>query len=95
MPAITPNAPNHDNLDPLFSRFVRVGELPREKTKFRGVEVKTLLVDKASGFLTCLLRMAPGARLPDHEHDWETTWAKALAARDTVAAPASSERRNA
>ena len=68
MPAITPNARNHDNLDPLFSRFVRVSELPWETTKFPGVEIKTLLLDKSTGPLTCLLRMAPGARLPDHEH---------------------------
>jgi anti-sigma factor ChrR (cupin superfamily) len=68
MTAITPNAKNHDGLGPLFSRFVRVSELPWEKTKFPGVETKTLLIDKSSGMLTCLMRMAPGARLPDHEH---------------------------
>jgi anti-sigma factor ChrR (cupin superfamily) len=68
MPAITPNAKNHEGLDPLFSRFVSVDELPWEQTKFPGVEAKTLLLDKSSGLLTCLLLMAPGARLPDHEH---------------------------
>jgi quercetin dioxygenase-like cupin family protein len=31
-------------------------------------EQKTLLVDKQTGLLTALMRMAPGAKLPDHEH---------------------------
>ena len=33
-----------------------------------GIEQKTLLFDKSTGLLTALMRMAPGARLPDHEH---------------------------
>ena len=68
MTAITPNAPNHDNLELLSSRFVDVESLPWEPTEFPGVEAKTLLVDEATGLLTALMRMAPGARLPDHEH---------------------------
>ena len=68
MVAITPNAKNHAELGALASRFVRVAELPWEKTRFPGVEAKTLLIDKASGMATLLLRMAPGACLPDHEH---------------------------
>jgi anti-sigma factor ChrR (cupin superfamily) len=32
------------------------------------VEAKTLLVDRNSGLLTVLLKMAPNAKLPDHEH---------------------------
>jgi anti-sigma factor ChrR (cupin superfamily) len=68
MVAITPNATNHTGLAPKDSRFVDVFELPWEKTKFPGVESKTLLLDKESGLLTALIRMAPGARLPDHEH---------------------------
>lgn len=68
MAGITPNAKNHKDLSPLFSRFVRVQELPWEKTKFPGVEVKTLFLDKETGHLTVLLKMAPGAKLPDHEH---------------------------
>lgn len=66
--AITPNAPNHGSLGPLASRLVQVDELPWEKTKFDGVETKTLLLDKPHGLLTALLRMAPGAILPDHQH---------------------------
>ena len=54
--------------DRLRSRHVRVDELPWERAAFPGVEYKTLLVDRAQGLLTVLLRMAPGAVLPDHEH---------------------------
>lgn len=68
MSALTPKASNHANLAPLASRFVDVAALPWEKTSFPGVEAKTLLLDKASGLLTVLLKMAPGAKLPDHEH---------------------------
>src|SRR5262245_34130130 len=68
MTAVTPKAPNHTNLPPLASRFVDVDALPWEKSVYPGCETKTLLVDRASGVLTLLLRMAPGAKLPDHEH---------------------------
>jgi anti-sigma factor ChrR (cupin superfamily) len=68
MAGITPKAPNHANLPPLASRFVDVAALPWEKTVYPGVEAKTLLVDRASGLLTVFLKMAPGAKLPDHEH---------------------------
>jgi len=68
MVAITPNAGNHAGLAEKASRFVNVFDLPWEKTKFPGVEAKTLLLDKETGLLTALIRMAPGARLPDHEH---------------------------
>jgi anti-sigma factor ChrR (cupin superfamily) len=56
------------NLPPLASRFVDVEKLPWEKTRYPGVETKTLLVDRKTGLLTLLLKMAPGAKLPDHEH---------------------------
>ncbi len=56
------------NLPPLASRFVDVERLPWEKTRYPGVETKTLLVERKSGLLTLLMKMAPGARLPDHEH---------------------------
>jgi anti-sigma factor ChrR (cupin superfamily) len=69
MTAVTPKAANHANLPPLASRFVEVAALPWEKSLLHpGVETKTLVVDRASGLLTMLLRMAPGAKLPDHEH---------------------------
>ena len=68
MSAVTPKASNHAQLPPLASRFVEVAALPWEKTRFAGVEAKTLLVDPATGVVTSLLKFAPGARLPDHEH---------------------------
>jgi anti-sigma factor ChrR (cupin superfamily) len=68
MSAITPKAVNHAALAPLASRFVEVAALPWEKTRFPGVEAKTLLVDRETGVVTSLMKFAPGARLPDHEH---------------------------
>ena len=52
----------------LAARHVRVGEMDWQKTRFPGCEVKTLLFDRASGLVTALMRFAPGAVLPDHEH---------------------------
>jgi anti-sigma factor ChrR (cupin superfamily) len=52
----------------LASRFVDVDAMPWEKTRYEGVEQKTLFIDRASGTLTALMRMAPGAKLPDHQH---------------------------
>ena len=68
MTGITPNATNHDGLNAKQSRFVDVDALPWEDTKFDGVKAKTLVVDRHSGMITVLLKMAPGAVLPDHEH---------------------------
>jgi len=52
----------------LASHFVDVAALPWEKTLYPGCETKTLLLDRESGLVTVLMRMAPGAKLPDHEH---------------------------
>ena len=68
MTAITPKATNHAGLGPQDSRFVRVAELPWDKAMFEGIEFKTLVMDREQGLMTVLMRMAPGARLPDHEH---------------------------
>jgi anti-sigma factor ChrR (cupin superfamily) len=68
MGAITPNAKDHAGLGPTASRFVEVEALPWEPTRFPGIETKTLFLDKQSGSVTALIRMAAGARLPDHEH---------------------------
>ena len=68
MSGLTPNAVKHAGLPPLASRFVDVAALPWEKTRFAGVEAKTLLVDRETGIVTSLMKFAPGARLPDHEH---------------------------
>jgi hypothetical protein len=61
MSAFTPNAKNHAGLDQLASRAVRVPELPWEKTKFPGVETKTLtFVWRPDGS-----RILPGRRTAD------------------------------
>ena len=39
-----------------------------QKTRFPGCEAKTLLFDRKTGLMTALMRFAPGAVLPDHEH---------------------------
>ena len=56
------------SLPPLASRFIDAPNLPWEKTRFPGIEQKTLLIDKSTGLLTALMKMAPGVRLPDHQH---------------------------
>jgi anti-sigma factor ChrR (cupin superfamily) len=68
MTAITPQATQHSNVPSLASRFVNVAALPWEKTLYPGCETKTLLMDPTTGLLTVLMRMTPGAKLPDHEH---------------------------
>jgi anti-sigma factor ChrR (cupin superfamily) len=66
--AFTPGAKAHEGLGPLASRLVKANEMPWVPIRYPGVYAKTLLVDKASGLLTVLLKMDPGAMLPDHEH---------------------------
>ncbi len=68
MAAVTPDAENHEGLGRLSSRYVDVATLPWRRTRFSGVDIKTLLEDKETGLVTTLVRMAPGACLPDHEH---------------------------
>ena len=65
MTTFTPNAKNHASLGPLASRLVHVNELPWEPIEYPGVYVKTLLFDRESGLLTVLMKMDPGAELPD------------------------------
>src|SRR6202000_1856746 len=50
------------------SHVVRPAEMEWKKTRFPGCEVKGLLLDRKSGLVTALMRLAPGAVLPDHEH---------------------------
>ena len=49
------------------SVFLDVPNMPWEKSKFPGIETKTLYADE-SGMCTLLLRLAPGAEVPLHEH---------------------------
>jgi anti-sigma factor ChrR (cupin superfamily) len=53
---------------PAHSHLVRPASMQWQKTRFSGCEVKTLLFDRESGLVTALMRCAPGAILPDHEH---------------------------
>jgi quercetin dioxygenase-like cupin family protein len=66
MDAVTPKA-KHDTLD-THSHVVRPAQMEWKKTRFAGCEVKGLLLDKETGVVTGLMRFAPGAVLPDHEH---------------------------
>ena len=66
--AFTPKATNHAGLGPLASRLVKANEMEWEPIRYPGCYVKTLLLDKETGLLTVLLKMDPGAELPDHEH---------------------------
>ncbi|HEX5092138.1 MAG TPA: cupin domain-containing protein, partial [Burkholderiales bacterium] len=68
MTALTPKDASHAGLPPLASRFVDPANIPWEDTRFAGVRQKVLVVDRESGVATVLIHMAPGARLPDHEH---------------------------
>ncbi len=68
MAAVTPNFAPHDGLAPLASRYVAVAGVPWTPTGHPGVDMKILLEDKSTGLLTALVRFAPGATLPDHEH---------------------------
>jgi anti-sigma factor ChrR (cupin superfamily) len=52
----------------LRSHHVRPDEIEWHKTRFPGCEAKTLLFDKETGLVTALMRFAPGAVLPEHEH---------------------------
>src|SRR5262249_37174846 len=64
MDAVTPKT----NEAAAHSHIVRPAEMEWQKTRFPGCEAKTLLFDRASGLVTALMRFAPGAVLPDHEH---------------------------
>ena len=66
--AFTPQARNHQGLGPLASRVVHANEMDWEPIRYPGCYVKTLMVDPQKGLLTVLLKMDPGAELPDHEH---------------------------
>jgi anti-sigma factor ChrR (cupin superfamily) len=63
MDAITPKTKADEH-----SHVVRPATMEWQKTRFPGCEVKPLLFDKQTGLVTALMRFAPGAVLPDHEH---------------------------
>jgi quercetin dioxygenase-like cupin family protein len=65
---VKPNTQDARPVDDKRSHHVRPQELPWEKMRFAGCQFKTLLFDPKSGLATVLMRMEPGATLPDHEH---------------------------
>jgi anti-sigma factor ChrR (cupin superfamily) len=64
MDAVTRKTASSDQ----HSHVVRPAEMEWQKTRFPGCEAKTLLFDAQTGLVTALMRFAPGAVLPDHEH---------------------------
>jgi len=56
------------NAEDLRSRYVQVDGVPWTPTEHAGIEMKILFEEPASGLLTALVRLAPGASLPLHEH---------------------------
>jgi anti-sigma factor ChrR (cupin superfamily) len=65
---VKPNTRNAKPLDDKRSRHVRPQDMPWDKMRFPGCQTKTLLFDPKSGLATVLIKMEPGATLPDHEH---------------------------
>ena len=64
---VKPNTGNAEPVD-VLSKVVLAKDLPWQKMRFPGCEMKTLLFDPKSGLATMLMKMDPGAVLPDHEH---------------------------
>ena len=65
---VKPNTQNAKPVEGLRSGVVHTKDMPWQKMRFPGCEMKTLLFDPKSGLATALIKMAPGAELPDHEH---------------------------
>ncbi len=67
MPKLEPTAGGSTYLTPAAMEW--------KPTQFEGISIKVLYEDAAKGEMTCLLRWAPGARLPIHKHpEIEQTW---------------------
>jgi len=50
------------------STYVKPSELDWKPTRFEKVSIKVLFEDPASGEMTCLLKLEPGAHIPFHKH---------------------------
>jgi len=61
-PDITP-----DNPPARAAHYLDVPNMPWQKTKFKGIEIKLLYADEG-GITTALLKLDPGAVVPLHEH---------------------------
>ena len=68
MSAVMDAAARRHDTPETHSHVVRPAQMEWKKTRFAGCEVKGLLLDKESGVVTALMKWAPGAVLPDHEH---------------------------
>lgn len=71
--AETPPAALRDRLLSAVARdhaalLLHPAELPWSPTPYPGVDTKPLALDESSGFVTRLVRMAPGSRIPAHRH---------------------------
>ncbi len=57
------------------STYVKPDDMDWKPTQFEGISIKVLYEDPAKGEMTCLLRWAPGAKLPMHRHpEIEQSW---------------------
>jgi anti-sigma factor ChrR (cupin superfamily) len=65
---VKPTTKGAKPVDDLRSHHLKPAEMVWEKQRFPGCEIKPLLFDAKSGLATMLVRMQPGAVLPDHEH---------------------------
>jgi anti-sigma factor ChrR (cupin superfamily) len=68
MDAVTPKGHKGHDTAETHSHLVQPQHMEWQKTRFPGCEAKTLLFDRESGLVTALMKFAPGAVLPDHEH---------------------------
>ena len=53
---------------PNASTYINPANMDWQPSQFEGIQIKVLYEDKAKGEMTCLLKWAPGARLPFHKH---------------------------
>ena len=58
----------HQALAAMSSRYVTVGDIPWQETKFKGIWIKVLMEDPDTGLQTVLTKMGPGSVLTDHQH---------------------------
>jgi anti-sigma factor ChrR (cupin superfamily) len=65
---VTPTTKDAKPVDDLRSHHLKPKDIAWQKLRFPGCEMKQLLFDAKSGLVTMLVRMQPGAELPDHEH---------------------------
>src|SRR3954467_5623383 len=67
MDAVTPKGEKQAGVEG-HSHIVRPAEMEWRPTSFPGGEAKPLYIDAKNGIATLLMKFAPGAVLPDHEH---------------------------